>query len=575
MADNIKKTSRRELLLGSASLLGTSYFAAQLPPIRKLIDVILADVIRTAGANGQTVTSKYIYMPFPGAPPRWVFDQFLKLSPTDTINPSIMASTIYTSSGGSYQGAAYQTIDYKGMPVPPLWGTQVYTASGGKRMLSDLLDCMITFRGYGTGVDGHTANAAKQTNPISSIGSVSGHMADHSATLFKAIQFPNAGGFSGYNSIIGTGLTALAYTGRQDYATQVLAAFGSRGETAALNALRGRYSDYISDAQNILRGLASVDHPDFQPTSDDQRNALVKIKLGVQNIDQVWSGLFNKYLSIAENTFRDRTVPGFTDQPIPVGQDTGANETLWSLQTDFGVLYPTPGQDIRDWANQMDLSLIASTFALAEFVITNDLSSSYEMYLDYIHGLTGSFIRDTNGPFASPVSKTTSFVVDQHQTGIMASLFPTACLFRAVGGCILELIESLKAKNLFSSTVLHLGQDFGRLPRNTGGGSDHGFDGMISSIFTGLQSGGPKVIGNILSEGSNGGAPSGYSGTFGYKAPTMVAGVSTMLSPAHVTSTLAQLLRLPSNPWGNVAHPLIVVDGSSLQYQAEAKLVTS
>lgn len=565
--------SRRNFLLQSSLAAGSGYWLAQSAAVQKLVQAILADTFRAQAAG--LVESKYVCVMMPGAPPRWIFDHLLATKPSEIIRASPMAATAFVSSGGTYTSASHQAVSYNGFSVPPLWNTNVTSASGSQRPLSELLNHLIVFRGFGTGVDGHSANAAYQTNPVPAAGSISGHMADHSQTIFKAMQFPNLGQSSGYSSILGTGLTTPLFTGQNtNYISQILYSFSNRSETSALNSLRQTYSALVSDAQRVLQVAATKDHSDFRPVHADYQQAVEKIKVGVNNLTEVWDSTYGKYLNIAQRTFKDRSSPGFNDKPIITSNDDGNIESPWSLQGEAEVIYPAGGQDIRDWVNQVDVSSMAATFALAEFVLTTDMVSAYEMNILQPANLIGNFVRGASGSFGGSVQKVNHLIFDQHGTGLMTGLFLNSCLFRSLGACLLELVDRLKETKTFNQTAIHLTQEFGRIPRDTLGGSDHGFDGMISSVLTGLQQSGPAVVGNILSQGSNGVFNSTYSGAFGYKAPTMVSGLPTLLTPAHVASTFSYLLKLPNDPWGNVAAPLVTVNGSKLEFLASGQVVT-
>ena len=548
--------------------------ALRLPPVERLVAAIVKEALNGT-AHAEQPAGNYILMAMGGAPPRWIFDQMLNPG-GEAINPSPMAATKYTiGADGRVSGASYQTINYKGAHVSALFGTNVGTPGGGTRPFSDLLDNMIVVRGYGTGADGHPTNLAKQTFPLGTAGSLSGNVADQSTALFKAIQFPNFGGGSGYFSLKGTGLTVPYYSGPStNYLTQLLKPFGGRGETPSITRVRDRYQDLIASAKTVLAGDMTWHRSEFSSVSTDHEQALAKIKSGISGLTDAWPGLYSKYVSILEYAFKDRATPGYTANPIVPTGDTGTIESPWAVFADQGISIAAPGQDIRDWCNAPEVGGIAATFALCEFVMTQGFCNAYEMSIVQPTNLALSLIRTGDTLFASPQAVKSSLVYDQHGTGIMTGVYLNSCLFRALGGATLELIAQLKAKSMFDRTVIHWTQEFGRLPRNSGAGADHGFDGMISSLITGRHTSGPMVLGNILANGTRGNFPEGYSGCFGYKSATEVNGKPVYMTPAHVASTLSLLLNLPENPWQNVAEPLIAIEGGAVRRAASAKVVS-
>lgn len=559
--------------MGGAAGLG--WLATQ-PPVAGMIDLILKDTVRTAHASSNFVDSKYLLVALHGAPNRWIFDQFLQTRHDQSVVPTPGVHTSFVSSHGAYRDSEYRLIDHAGrMLVPPLWGSQVPAANGGTRPMNELLKHMITVRGYGTGIDGHPTNGAAQTNPVPSAGSISGHLADHSSTLFKAVQFVNFGTFSGFSSLNGSSVVQVRpELPSSNYAAQVLQPFGAREDAVSATALRDRYAAYIDQSQHILKRAVQREQADFAAVAKSHEQALQKIKAGIPALKDTWAGLYNKYHSLLQRAFSDRTVPGFSDQPVPTGPVPAEGFNKWTFFRDNGdPLVPTEGQDMRDWVNQADLGWMAAGFALAEFVLTQNLVSAFELFPFHPLNLELNVARSPAGA-QGPVRSL--FVYDQHLTGSMAAIFLNACLYRAIAAGLLELIDRLNDKNMFDRTVIHFTQDFGRSPRSDGTGSDHNFNGMISSLITGKQNSGPVVLGNVLSHGSQGAFdPNVYSGTFGYRAPTSVSGQTVLLTPAHVASTIAVLLGLPFNPWGNVAAPLVSAGSSGIHPLAGAEIVSA
>jgi len=559
--------SRRDLLkvLGMA---GAGAGLATQAPVQDLVNLMLKDSLKKAHAAGAFVDTKYLLVALHGSPPRWIFDQFLKTRPGENITANPAAHNRYVTGGGQYTQTSYDTIAHpSGVLVPPLWGTTVPAAGGGVRPMASLLNHMLTVRGYGTGIDGHTANGAKQSNPLPAAGSVSGHMADNSSTLFKAAQFFGFGPYSGYSSRKGTSLTSIQYGGNEaNHITRLLNPFGARVDSAASTSLREKYKNEIDRAQGALKEISRKDNFDSGVIAVDHTQALQKIKEGVASLDARWPALLAKYVDLIRRSYLGRSSAGFDDLPVVNTTNGGGGiDHPSAVNVDQGAFFAAVNADIRPWFDQADFTPTAAGFALAEFILTEDLVSAYELY----------YYPPTNLRVATAANGilTSSLIYDQHNTGVQNGVFMNACLFRALSSCLLELTDQLKAKNIFDKTVIHVTQDFGRLPRNTGGGSDHGFDAMISSLITGKRTSGPMVLGNVLASGTNGtfGAP--YDMCFGYKAPTNVDGVSTMLTPAHVTSTLAVLLGLPHNPWGNVAAPLVALNGGAIVAKADAVLV--
>ncbi|MCB0393103.1 MAG: DUF1501 domain-containing protein, partial [Bdellovibrionales bacterium] len=188
----------------------------------------------------------------------------------------------------------------------------------------------------------------------------------------------------------------------------------------------------------------------------------------------------------------------------------------------------------------------AEQFALVEFVVTNDLSRSITICPRSISGIM------INGGRAN-------MIFDQHNVGCIISYYLNSMYYRALSACLLELIEILKSQGKFQDTVIDVGGEFNRNPRNNGSGADHGSAGGSMALYTGMLNS-PMVLGNIYRDrGGN------YSGTWGQGAPISQYGIP--LDIGHWGSTIATLLGVPSPV---TARPSIVsVNGNTITSNIE------
>jgi hypothetical protein len=173
------------------------------------------------------------------------------------------------------------------------------------------------------------------------------------------------------------------------------------------------------------------------------------------------------------------------------------------------------------------LNLLAVNFAVALYVLLNNLSDSISIGPGSINGLS------INGGLAS-------LGTDEHTTSGTISLMLNSYMNLAYAACLLELIDQLKAKSLFTETVIVMGGEFGRSARADATGSDHGYLGSSCCIYSGALNG-PLVLGNVYNTKKQ---DSSDSGTWGNGAPVTELGRPLNLSDW--SSTLAYLLRVPS-----------------------------
>lgn len=530
-----------------------------LPPFSQLSEIMAHHFIQRANANENSLQNNYIAFYFQGAPSRWCFDQFIKVRPQESIVSNDYVATQLTGENGILNRAEYTLVDYNGILVPPIWNTKVSSSNGSMRPLNDLLPHLISFRGYGSGIDGHQSNSARQSNPVPSAGSITGHLADQSTALFRVLQFPPLNSWSGYQSLNGTGATLVFNQGKINYASQLLQPFVSRGETSFLDNVRRKYLSLISEVHKNLHNFKSRSTAGLENLKRDFEKGSKMIDEGVEDLNSSWFQLYSKYESIILSTLKERGVPGFSDQPIIV-----QNHPHFRLKANSKISIPNSGSDLRDLLINAKCESLISSFALCEFAVTRGYGNCFEfgdLNLTHLQG----YLDEGNE------MQTFSLEFDQHETGVIPATYLNAMYFRAFGAGLLELIDRLKENGIFEKTFIHLVQEFGRSPKLDGSGSDHAFNGMISSVFTGINKNGPMIVGNILKESDKGSAL--YGGTYGSMAPTTVNGESVNLNPAHIASTMATLMQWPQNPWINVATPLIIRTSDSLNSIASGDII--
>jgi hypothetical protein len=205
---------------------------------------------------------------------------------------------------------------------------------------------------------------------------------------------------------------------------------------------------------------------------------------------------------------------------------------------------------------------LAEGFALTEYVLKEGLVTSVELEL----GSLGQITLKENGAELKQ-----GIINDMHLTGSISGVLLTTSFYRGIAAAILELADQLKATkingtDLWSETVFQITSDFGRSARTDGAGSDHGFNQMVTSVYSGIIKE-PLVIGNIKQNGIN----NNYTGTQGLAAPIdnyNQAGSPTPLMPA---STVANLLRVPKNPFQNLAAPLASESNGQVVLASNAK----
>jgi hypothetical protein len=524
--------SRRQLLNFMGIAAGA--YAAR-DPVMLLMQSMVDGMLSRAIADEISMDTKprnYVFLGFPGAPSRWQFDNILR--PTAN-SPFVANRTVATAINSTPTAInyAYQTpivkIAGRDWAMPPLWSTNVGTASG-QAPLSTLMNNMLIMRGCDLRQDGHPSNYIRQVLANGGGSSLGGLVADRSSTPIPALSYMPIGYASVYASAHGTPNVNLTsgtplidlltpFTGFENYG------FRSKAEIKSA----------VDKALDKLSDISLTNQPGAQGLFASRRSAEALLRKGVTGLKDVWASLLAKYTSIILQNLRDVTVGGLMPNPIYTFNEAGT-DFRWENDTAGNTPAILPaGIDARTILTSSNITSLAESMALTEYVLTQGLSSTVTGMGFHLHSaLNGAYF---------------SYQHDQHQAGVaITTLFGTA-YFRAVGACLLELTNTLKATRhnsggtLFDETVIHVAGDFNRSPRIDGSGSDHGFNGSSAMVLSGALSG-MQLTGNMYADAGPVFYPS-YGGTWGFAAGMGYLGGRTM-TIGNIASTICDLLRVPS-----------------------------
>lgn len=472
---------------------------------------------------------------FAGAPSRWVFD--LLLNPYDNpgfqpeLNPMLI--NCMAEDNGRYQTGQFKFYRSQKHQVnlPWLWQFPVAARGGGSRPLTDLLDNLLLLQGISTGNGSHSGSFNSHYRFHSSDPSLSALSVDGSDKKIKGIttfagHFPFSSRF---------GHKPLLLQGGCD-ASENLIAVLIEPFSKALS--ENRWGPELKDAFNYT--LKSIERAALQgnqnadavlQNQEDTRRLLQTVFNG--NTSEIWLAKYKKYEDLIARTIKREEklaqLPLLSDLPIgskdrDLAYSYGGSDVL-ARHDDLRQLIHAP---------QTYPKFMAGHFALAEFVIENDLSN---------------LITISPGPFAHIYNEANqskglnSHVFDEHVIGMMPSLVINTSYHRAAGACLLEFIDFLKERKEFANTVIDFGSEFNRAPRVDRRGSDHGWKAKSTAIYSGAITGGPYIAGNMRLNSST-----DYPGPWGHGAATKTREGTFIdqLSIAHLHSTLAYLLRAPT-----------------------------
>lgn len=557
-----KNITRRNLLVGGAAV-GAA--ATCITPFERLLDVLTKGFIKQAQAEdvGQLGARNYINFIMIGAPMRYTFDSWMRTHPSDPqleFNP--MVTNKFVNSSGRVVGVENATFNYNGVLVPHMFSHSVFKGDGGTRPLTDLLNHMLVIRGYGTGFDGHPFNAAIQQRPIGGVSSVLGLAADYSRKTFEAVEWPARGAFGSFTSMNSKALNSL----NGNPLTSLLEGFSPPvADRSKGRSLKERNMAAYDLAQARMKAYAASEFSGAAILRKNLSNATLLMKKGTGNIDSYWDPAVKRYRKVIEDSMRQSGLLGISD--FPLFSDGG---NMWGVHVAAGNtrLVVSSDFDLRDSIKEVTApDSLSEGLALAEYVIKEGLVTSLNLQVGDITNLILKNAVDGSTSSHLPIK-------DMHLTGAFPGVLITTAYYRAFAAGLLELIDQLKSAkvngvDLWSETVVQLISDFNRSARSDGLGSDHGFDQMVTSVFSGAIQRGPFVVGNIQKQGHN----IDYSGTQGIGAPIDDYNQKGRPTPVMAASTVAELLRVPKNPYENIAAPLVHLQGDQLRVLKTAKIV--
>ncbi|MBC7458478.1 MAG: DUF1501 domain-containing protein [Bdellovibrionaceae bacterium] len=159
---------------------------------------------------------------------------------------------------------------------------------------------------------------------------------------------------------------------------------------------------------------------------------------------------------------------------------------------------------------------LAESLAIAEFMLKENLSSAFSFK---VGGLSDTRVTQTANKSSGSLSgeHRIDFGLDSHFLGSHPALVVHSRYYRALSAGLFEFIQQLKSVptskgNLFNQTAIVVNSEFGRQPRLSAVGADHGPGSASYTIFSGMVKD-LTVLGNIKSTDSD-----AYGGTSGQAA---------------------------------------------------------
>jgi hypothetical protein len=550
MGKNRKETlccpTRRQALgmIGSAALAPVLF-----DPVRVLLNGLVDGILAKAQAVAAGVPPRrYVYVGLPGGKARWAFDQPLVPYSGSAVmrNPHVVTRF---QDGGSKAGApVYATVPVTRngvtLHMPHLWGSTIPVAGGGTVPMADLLTNMLIIRGVNMAQDGHATNFYKQTRPVNSAPSLDGRVADHSSAPVPAVGMPG-GSAEVFKSEKGIG---LVYTDDLwlygNPLSKILAPFDAAPDAVPSGFMSRRLAmeTAVNQAMASLATEASQRMPGSENLYSLRNTAEQALKNGIGDVLGAYTRLRDKYQAIARATVA-LAMPGITDKPAYLTDlaTYNAGKINQTILSPGSYYVRNPDLTTLIGATTM-INGLAESLAVAEYLILQGYSTSVSMGGGGIQGVRMIDYRESSNPGVSLGDSNEGYwYTDEHGGGSVTGMILNSLHFRVLAACLYEFVQALKRAGLFNETVIQISSEFGRTPRKDESGSDHGWMAQSTSLISGVITR-PTVLGNVRVDGSAYGGDN--PGSWGAAALTMVENVPQELTIGHMTSTVAELLRV-------------------------------
>lgn len=514
----LKKPSRREFLKQSRDAMvkaGASYGMLQ------VLDVMFKNAV--AQAAGSTYKFKYVNLISQGAPPRWYFDQ--PLNPENNKDHFILGgfgTAIAKNSAGKFvpvHSHIQQSFGSQQAYLPPVWNL---TSAAGNGKFNDLLKNSLMIRGINMEINSHPVNRERTVRPFSTDPSLTGLVADEASSPIPAIGH-NATATGVYKSPSGSAILRIPTPSNP--IPEIIAPFNS-------NAVDKAPSVSVDRALAAMDEYAAAENLSSTGAEEVLESTYQMFSRNLGAFDAQFKALSAKYKDICKKEFA-ATFVGVNDKLSEVVSD---GSKWYSYAPDKNLPAGTKVKTLVDQAVAKPHAM-GDTFALIEFCLVNNLTSSMSLAVDsnvMFAGLTAG-------------SATVTIPHDQHNTGVILSIIFSNLYYRGYLGCMLELRKALTAAGIFKDTVIHNTAEFSRTPRTDGGGSDHGFLGSSCLIISGMMSSG-ALVGNIHKNPVGIYNATGNKGTWGIAADFYINKTNPQLSrPLYnddVVRTLCEMLQV-------------------------------
>lgn len=517
---------------------------------------------QTPSANPLQKQKFYILVNLWDSPARWLFDLPLRPNLTDPFKASPMISTRLNE----HNQPEYTTTQVGRYHLSSFLDNPLATLDQESVSIKSLFDQACIIRGCNMNRDGHEINSKRLEAHAFGKTSLGGVIAHRYSRHFPALA---------YHGYVGKNRGAVGAFRTPDGRKALIASPESSQTT--LRQLIEVYESVLF-SKNHVKTQAAIEkiskafqHPSTADSTQAQRIKNLH-RLPFQKLYEHFESSRSKYLKIIRESLTFK-IPGIDDRQMP-GTTFPATFKLRPDKSqrliDYAGVnhyedYIITNSSVHEIFEHINLDLMAESFALAETAVFNDLSSVILLNIDpcfnvqlknaaivsevtaQIKGDSITFDCPKQGRYSSP-PEGLNFNHDTHFIGSHPQLIGEARHYHVLASCLHELMRSLKqhdSADLFERSLIHLTSEFDRCPQDNQSGSDHGWRGHTSTLFSGAFEG-LNIIGNI--KYSSGNTINDHFCTWGEAA--VIKELNRELLYRDVVRTIAEFFDVPSPEGG-------------------------
>jgi len=553
-----KKISRRKAL---TLIGGSAAFPLAANPVEMLIRGLVNGVLQKASAENAPNSIEprnYIFICMPGAPPRWHFDLAMRpYSAGTALVRNMHVNNRFKNGQLVYENHPVNLPGGGSLNMPHIWQNDIPRPGAGTAPMSQLLENMLIVRGLNMQVDGHGPNRLKMIRPNPGANSLDGMVADLSSKPIPAVST--------------SGVLQTAYASGRGIGQVVLGA-NRNGIIEAMSPFRR--ADYGGDFLNrrdamelsVNEGLrrlgiiAMSGNPAADGLFEMRSSAEQLLRDGVGNVGGEYDTYVAKYRDLITRV-RNGTLKGVTNEAITNANLSNQKNQCRLTDPDAGANYLDQDGNLHSIiSTETSVSGLAENFAVTEYLIRRGYSSALTLDVGIPTKFRASRIKKRSDDSVKSSDVNFNYTTDEHAGGSAVSVIAWNFYFTCLAACIREMIDVLDTDlGIFNESLIQLGSEFSRIPRNDQLGSDHGWMANVTSMWSGVISE-PKVLGNIRPEPVSN---TQRQGDWGKNAPVAeLDGLDEReLQMGNLASTVTEILRVES-PFSN-NQPVISVDEST------------